>query len=510
VTYSTRLHLCLTTLLSAKLPASPDDPAAPAPLEQHIQPAVQQILALAGQLLDSPVTPQATLRFEQQLQSQLRQLGRLVAQHTYNRAEPHDVRCLPAHLRCTGGYYTRTGRKTPQNAWTLFGQVRLWRACYRSTAKDGEPAIFPLAQALGLIQGASPALASRAAALAAEAGSTQGLTRQRLRRDHAVGWGVKKLRQFLQDMAGRMAAQRHESQLGLLLGLLEQARASRGKHKPVLSVGRDGISLALRRKGGRVFEVASCATVSVLDRRGVRLGTAYLAQAPQAEQVKLSESLTRLLREVLLRWQGPLPRLCYVSDAGQSETGYYKRALSRMRHPRTGERLRWVRVVDYYHASQRVWAMAECLFGGGQRGHSWARKMQRWLLLPGGVNRVLHSAAAHQARVGLEGKKRRDYEEAYRYLQRRMRYLRYAEYRKAGLPLGSGVTEAACKTIYTQRLKLSGMRWTKPGAQAVLDLRVLLLSGVWEQAFQRVLEAFKEAIVPTHEEAPSPSPPTAA
>src|SRR5205807_1257582 len=118
-------------------------------------------------------------------------------------------------------------------------------------------------------------------------------------------------------------------------------------------------------------------------------------------QVRLSRELTRLVQEVLLRWQGPLPRLCYVSDAGNAEAGYYRRALARMRHPRTGERLDWVRVVDYYHASQRLWAMAECLFGKGRQGSGWARKMQRWLKGPGGANRVLHSAAWHRSRAKL-------------------------------------------------------------------------------------------------------------
>ena len=65
-----------------------------------------------------------------------------------------------------------------------------------------------------------------------------------------------------------------------------------------------------------------------------------------------------------------------------------------------------------------------------------------------------------------------------------------------GVPLGSGVTEAACKTIYTQRLKLSGMRWKKPGAQTVLNLRVLQLSGAWDGAYQRVLKEVKEVKVP--------------
>ena len=60
------------------------------------------------------------------------------------------------------------------------------------------------------------------------------------------------------------------------------------------------------------------------------------------------------------------------------------------------------------------------------------------------------------------------------------------------MPLGSGVTEAACKTVYTQRLKLSGMHWQKAGAQTILNLRVLQLSGVWDEAYARALKEYQE------------------
>ena len=163
--------------------------------------------------------------------------------------------------------------------------------------------------------------------------------------------------------------------------------------------------------------------------------------------------------------------------------------LSRLQHPRTGVRLDWIRVVDYYHASERLWVLGEQLFGKGQRSAAWVRKMQKWLKKPGGVNRVLHSAAAFQKHYGLRGTRRAAFRRAYRYLRNRMRYLRYADYRRQGIPLGSGVTEAGCKTVYTQRLKLSGMRWQKAGAQTILDLRVLQLSGVWDNAYERVLAA---------------------
>jgi hypothetical protein len=73
----------------------------------------------------------------------------------------------------------------------------------------------------------------------------------------------------------------------------------------------------------------------------------------------------------------------------------------------------------------------------------------------------------------------------------------YAQCRRLGVPIGSGVTEAACKTVYTQRLKLSGMHWKKTGAQTILTLRVILLSGVWSQVFEQVLKDFREVSVRT-------------
>jgi hypothetical protein len=490
------MHLLLTL---ATLPAprgdDPVSPETPPPLADVLAPTLQRLQELIDTFRAQPLSPARARDFERQLQETLREGGRLVVQHTYNHLEPVHVGALAKHVQFEACSYTRLNAKTAQNAWTLFGPIRLWRVGYRPTDKGGDPTLFPLPRALGLVHGASAALAERAAQVHGEAGLTQQRTLDRLRQDYAVQWGVKKLRQVTAAVAAALAEQRHDAQVERLRTLLQQASAGTGKHKPVLSVGRDGITLGIRCKGCSVFEVASTATVSVLDRRGQRLGTVYLAYTPEPGQGTLSHQLTRLLRALLRRWQGPLPRLCYVTDAGDNETTYYDQVLSRMTHPRTGAALEWIRVVDYYHASERVWKLAEVLFGKGQRGVAWARKMQRWLLKPGGVNRVLHSAAAWRTLLGVRGKKGAEFRKAYRYLRERMKYLNYAEYRRLGLPLGSGVTEAGCKTVYTQRLKLSGMRWHKAGAQTILNLRVVLLSGVWEDAYARVLEGSEEVRV---------------
>jgi hypothetical protein len=71
------------------------------------------------------------------------------------------------------------------------------------------------------------------------------------------------------------------------------------------------------------------------------------------------------------------------------------------------------------------------------------------------------------------------------YFHRNAQRMRYAEFRKQGLFVGSGVMEAAgCKTICGQRLKRSGMHWTVKGANAIIALRCCQLSSRWEEFWE--------------------------
>ncbi|OWK41903.1 hypothetical protein FRUB_03981 [Fimbriiglobus ruber] len=427
----------------------------------------------------------------------MREMGRPFVEFAYNHVEPADGEESSRHAQYEHESYTRVRRATPQNAWTVFGPIRVRRFGYRPS-QAGEPMLFPAAVRLGLVSGASPARACRACELLAEAGATQHRVRARRRADYGVGWGVKKLRQVSRAIADDRATFRHDAQVEQLLAWVAAADASTGRHKPVLCAGRDGITLRLRVTKGSLYEVASTGTISVYDRRGRRLGTAYLAYTPEPGQPTMTGALTDAIRDVLTQWEGGLPRLCYVTDAGDNETGYYEAVLRGMIHPRTGQVVAWVRVIDYYHASGRVWLLAGVLFADAGRAARWAHTMLRWLLTPGGVNRVLHSAAAVRAIRTLTRTQTKEYRTAYDYLRSRMSHMDYARYRRVGVPLGSGVTEAACKTVFTQRLKLSGMRWGKDGAQAILNLRVILLSGVWDVVYQRVLAAWTLPVMGGH------------
>jgi hypothetical protein len=497
MSYSTYLTVSMATLLLAPGADADEHGEAKPDLDEALQPALDNVRQLVERLRRSPVSPTVVAGFEKELHQATRELARVVTEWTYNQLEPATEAELPVEVDCEGTAFRRLGKKTPQAVSTLFGTIRLQRLGYRASPASGEPVLFPLCRELGLLHGATPALVERVAHYLAESGATQQQTLGRLRDEHGVNWGVKRLRQVAAFVAGAMEQHQMAAQAEQVLRWLAQAEASHGRNRPVLCVGRDGITLGLRLKRGAIFEVASTGTLSVYDRRRHRLGTVYLAQTPEPGQGTMSTQLTALVQEVLRRWPGPVPRLTYVTDAGDNETTYYQKVLRRLRHPVTGQRLHWFWVVDYYHASERLWTMAEALFGVGPRSWAWARKMQKLLLQPSGVSRVLHSAAALRSRLKLGGKRLANFRRAYHYLQVRRKHLRYAEYRGLGLPIGSGVTEAACKIVYTQRLKLSGMRWKKAGAQTILRLRVIVLSGVWSSVYERVLKDYSRVQVRT-------------
>lgn len=403
---------------------------------------------------------------------------------TFNALEPDQTASLPARVR-RGTSEFRRNRRTPRSIASLFGPIRLERCFYQAT--DGEsPGLAPLEHRLGIVAGAATAaLADEAARLNADLPQEQ--TREALGRHYSVHWADGTLRKVVAAMAGNYAPQRHEAQVERLREWLQEAQKSRGKHAPTLSVGRDGVIIPMRP----CWEEASTATLTVLDRRGRRLGTVYLGRMPELGQATMTEQLQRLIEAVLLQWQGPLPRLVYVTDAGAHPQDFFYAALKWMKHPRSGERLQWEWLVDYYHACERITKLAEGLFGAGPEASQWAQRMRHVLRDQSqGVTRVVQRALALARHRGLQ-RTRKEFNAAINYLKNYQAHMNYAQARRRGLPIGSGVTEAACKTIFGCRFKQSGMRWKKEQGQHVLDLRVILKSGVWDRCRDRWLQGYR-------------------
>ena len=140
-----------------------------------------------------------------------------------------------------------------------------------------------------------------------------------------------------------------------------------------------------------------------------------------------------------------------------------------------------IQIVDLYHAREHLALIANLVYGTG------AIKSKQWMdarreqLDAGDVEAVI--ASVHRLRPS-NTKVEDEVRTAADYFHRNAKRMRYAEFRKQGLFVGSGVVEAGCKMICGQRLKLSGMHWTVRGANAIIALRCCQLSARWEEFWE--------------------------
>jgi len=140
-----------------------------------------------------------------------------------------------------------------------------------------------------------------------------------------------------------------------------------------------------------------------------------------------------------------------------------------------------IQIVDLFHARQHLWSAAALLFPHDQaRQRRWAM-VQQHRLDRGQVARIVgdvRSQVDHFPHLADPLHLEADY------FARNAGRMRYPEFRQQGLFVGSGVVEAACKTVIGARLKRSGMFWTVRGANAILALRCHMLSGKFDDYWE--------------------------
>jgi hypothetical protein len=431
------------------------------------------------------VTPLSFFAYEKAVKAAFDEAGAALLQEELNGIEPAAKADAAPKVRYHKETY-RINKRTAATIATSFGPIKLWSFLYLNE-EDGEPGLHPLHVRLGIVAGATPVLAERVGRWAVD--HSQREVRQWLFGEHGLKWSNDHLRRVLREFRRRIGAFRTEAQVARVLGWLKQAETSRGRHGPVLALGRDGVMTPIRGHG---YQEASAGTVSVYDRRQKRLGTVYLGQMPETKQTTMTEQLNALVQEILRHWTGTMPRLVYVSDKGQAQDEYYRKTLKKMRHPREPQqRLQWQWVLDFFHVCSYVSKLSAALFGKSSKaGSAWFRRMRHWLRdRDQGATHVLRSATQHYNGSKLSKAAEEEFWKAYDYLRNHSRWMAYAHYRRQGLPIGSGVTEAACKTVFSQRLKRSGMRWHKESGQVIVDLRVIYLSGTWDEVIRHDLQA---------------------
>jgi len=158
-----------------------------------------------------------------------------------------------------------------------------------------------------------------------------------------------------------------------------------------------------------------------------------------------------------------------------------------------GDGARWIRglaelhfpqaifIIDLYHAKEHVADPCKLLWPGEDQEIN--RHRIRWWtdLEEGKVEKIVREARQQvPARKEIAEK----VEAGVHYLEENRERMRYAEYREQGLFVGSGVVEAGCKTVIGKRLKPSGMEWSLQGANDIISLRCMYLSGRVEEYWE--------------------------
>jgi hypothetical protein len=355
-------------------------------------------------------------------------------------------------IQMGGTKFTSKGQ-VEKSYQTPYGEARVQRHLYQSP--KGGATFCPLENGARIIQGATPKLAK-----------TLSHKYSKL--------SVDEVKTDLQSNHGRALSRGYIQNVSETVGTIAQAKEERWHYTtPVLdspvstvSVGLDGTTIFLREQG---YRIAMVGTIALYDRAGERLHTTYIGASPEYGKASFLERMTREIEHVKQLY----PRALFIglADGATDNWSFLNQHTS-------------IQITDFWHATEYLAQAAEAIFSSPRdapRRKQWLEECCHKLKhLKGAAGRILNELK-DRAKGKLSTGNREKLHKAISYFTNQKTRMRYYALVKEALPIGSGVTEAACKMIVKQRLCQSGMKWNEKGASIILSLRTLERSNRWEQ-----------------------------
>jgi hypothetical protein len=251
------------------------------------------------------------------------------------------------------------------------------------------------------------------------------------------------------------------------------------------SVGRPRKD-APKRPVQRVYRMAYCATITFHDETGAALHTIRQGAVPSIEPVELCDRL--LAHAVAILQQRPDLRVLLLSDGAPE-----MRTLLRSALDETTLGTQVYELLDFWHLVEKLAPAARVVYGepaGGEVLRRWRVDLLNRNAAPDDILIALRESGREHVRVGED----RPVHDAITYLDNHRELLGYPGARRRGLPIGSGATEATCKSLFTVRMKRSSARWKEATARNVIHLRALALSDRWDQALHLTFAPLRKAV----------------
>ena len=342
---------------------------------------------------------------------------------------------------------------------TPYGPVDLPRHVYQTTT--GGKTYCPLDENARIIISSTPRFAKMISHKYARGSSNEVLE------DFNMNHGRKVARSFLQNVAnlvGGIAQATEES--------WEYAIPPMNDVVKTVSVSLDGTCLLMVKEG---YREAMTGAISLYNKAGDRLHSIYIGASPEYGKEKF---LSRLEKEIYaVKLQCPDATYVGIADGAKTNWDFLNAHTSHQ-------------ILDFYHATEYL-ANVSRTVSPGKHSHF---KQKAWL--DDACHRLKHDENAANELLSemitlpvknLSSEIHEKLKSAITYFKNQKHRMNYSLYREKHFPIGSGVTEAACKTLVKQRLCRSGMKWREKGARLVLALRGLVCTpSRFEQFWDRI------------------------
>jgi hypothetical protein len=345
----------------------------------------------------------------------------------------------------------------PKRYQTPYGEISVLRHVYQS-ARGGKT-FCPMEQDARIIVTSTPRFAKMASNKIASGATTV------VQRDLEDNHGRKVTRAFLSaisDAVGSIVQAKEESWQYETPELEDEIET--------VSIGLDGTCMLLCNDS---YREAMVGTISLYNKKRDRVHTIYMGAPPEYGKEIFLQRMEREIAHVKSLY--PKARYVGVADGAEVNWTFLKPHISR-------------EILDFYHASGYIKDAANAAHPRSEKqSQLWFTEQRHELKHTRGAAKSILEKMKEFTLKKLNKTKLRKLNAAITYFTNHAHQMNYVQYLKDKLPIGSGVTEAACKTLIKQRLCCSGMKWTERGSGVVLSLRALVLTkGRWEQFWNKL------------------------
>ncbi len=359
-------------------------------------------------------------------------------------------------LEIAGRSWTSKGQ-LPKTYQTPYGAIEVWRHVYQSSA--GGVTYCPLEMDSRIIVTSTPRFAKVIAHKYAE--MSGGKVIEDLSENHGRSLPLAFV-QILAEAVGSIALAKEED--------WHYQTPKQSVPIPTISVGLDGTCVLLCQEG---FRQAMVGTISLYDAAGERQHTTYIAAAPEAGKAGFLKRLQGEIDQIKRLY--PDAHYQGLADGAVDNWSFLI--------PNTDSQM-----IDFYHATEYLADVAKAVHPRSKaQQKSWMRDACHDLKHRMGAASDLLQTMEAIPTPKLSPATQQSLQDAITYFRNHQHQMDYAEARANHLPIGSGVTEAACKVLVKARLGSSGMKWKRTGAEIVLSLRALThTKGRWGQFWDKI------------------------